>query len=172
MKKLWKKLWPLSFILIFVIVILIFTLNFKGKTTKIIKTVLCFKTSKYILNKTSYLRSKTYCCFRESQFPNVPPYHNFLPYWEQFSRPTCHALREEEWQFPAQIMPVVRDVVEHAGFKVTKVSVYCTIFIIQEAHKLYEPKLFKFIPFEKDKQPADPAVVAISFKLVLSKTDK
>ena len=30
--------------------------------------------------------------------------------------------REEEWQFPAQIMPVVRDTVAHAGFKITKVK--------------------------------------------------
>ena len=29
--------------------------------------------------------------------------------------------REEEWQFPSQIMPVVRDTVAHAGFKITKV---------------------------------------------------
>ena len=30
--------------------------------------------------------------------------------------------REEEWQFPSQIMPVVRDTVAHAGFKITKVD--------------------------------------------------
>ena len=30
-------------------------------------------------------------------------------------------LEEEEWQFPAQIMPVVRDIVAHAGFKIVKV---------------------------------------------------
>ena len=35
-------------------------------------------------------------------------------------------LQEEEWQFPAQIMPVVRDIVAHAGFKIIKVmtSIY------------------------------------------------
>ena len=32
--------------------------------------------------------------------------------------------REEEWQFPAQIMPIVRDTVAHAGFKITKVKIY------------------------------------------------
>ena len=37
----------------------------------------------------------------------------------------CAALREEEWQFPAQVMPVVRDIVAHAGFKVTKVTPGC-----------------------------------------------
>ena len=58
---------------------------------------------------------------RPSLFPNVPPYHVFLPYWRSYSEPPCPALKEEEWQFPAQIMPVVRDVVEHAGFKVKKV---------------------------------------------------
>ena len=58
---------------------------------------------------------------RLSLFPNVPPYHVFLPYWRSYSDPPCPALKEEEWQFPAQIMPVVRDVVVHAGFKVKKV---------------------------------------------------
>ena len=58
---------------------------------------------------------------RLSLFPNVPPYHVFIPYWRSYSEPPCPALKEEEWQFPAQIMPVVRDVVEHAGFKVKKV---------------------------------------------------
>ena len=58
---------------------------------------------------------------RLSLFPNVPPYHVFIPYWTSYSEPLCPALKEEEWQFPAQIMPVVRDVVEHAGFKVKKV---------------------------------------------------
>jgi hypothetical protein len=41
--------------------------------------------------------------------------------WEHYLEPPCPGLREEEWQFPAQIMPVVRDVVAHAGFKITKV---------------------------------------------------
>ena len=58
---------------------------------------------------------------RLSLFPNVPPYHVFIPYWRSYSDPACPALQEEEWQFPAQIMPVVRDVVAHAGFKVKKV---------------------------------------------------
>ena len=58
---------------------------------------------------------------RLSLFPNVPPYHVFIPYWRSYSDPACSALQEEEWQFPAQIMPVVRDVVAHAGFKVKKV---------------------------------------------------
>ena len=58
---------------------------------------------------------------RLSLFPNVPPYHVFIPYWRSYSDPPCSALQEEEWQFPAQIMPVVRDVVAHAGFKVKKV---------------------------------------------------
>ena len=67
----------------------------------------------------------------------VPPYHAFLPSWLPFEEPPCPALRllllknlhpthfhprEEEWQFPAQIMPVVRDTVAHAGFKITKVT--------------------------------------------------
>ena len=51
----------------------------------------------------------------------MPPYHVFLPYWLEYASPPCPALRQEEWQFPAQIMPVVRDVVEHAGFRVKKV---------------------------------------------------
>ena len=59
---------------------------------------------------------------RPSIFPNTPPYHVFLPPWLQYEDPAGAALREEEWQFPAQIMPVVREVVEHAGFKVTKVK--------------------------------------------------
>ena len=59
---------------------------------------------------------------RLSLFPNVPPYHVFLPYWRQYSVPPCSALKEEEWQFPAQVMPVVKDVVVHAGFKVKKVG--------------------------------------------------
>merc|ERR1719348_2135948 len=62
---------------------------------------------------------------RHSIFPNVPPYHVFLPYWETYTDPPCSALREEEWQFPAQIMPVVRDVVSHAGFKVKKGTLRC-----------------------------------------------
>ena len=45
---------------------------------------------------------------RLSLFPCVPPYRVFLPYWQHYSEPACAALREEEWQFPAQIMPVVR----------------------------------------------------------------
>ena len=52
----------------------------------------------------------------------MPPYHVFLPYWVEYASPPCPALRQEEWQFPAQIMPVVRDVVEHAGFRVKKVT--------------------------------------------------
>ena len=58
---------------------------------------------------------------RSSLFPNVPPYHVFLPPWKNYNCSIIPALKEEEWQFPAQIMPVVRDVVEHAGFKITKV---------------------------------------------------
>ena len=61
---------------------------------------------------------------RLSLFPNVPPYHVFIPYWKSYSPPPCQALKEEEWQFPAQIMPVVRDVVQHAGFKVKKVRIF------------------------------------------------
>ena len=61
---------------------------------------------------------------RLSLFPNVPPYHVFIPYWRSYSEPPCPALKEEEWQFPAQIMPVVRDVVQHAGFKVKKVRIF------------------------------------------------
>ena len=34
-------------------------------------------------------------------------------------------MREEEWQFPAQIMPVVRDCVAHAGFRITKGMLRC-----------------------------------------------
>ena len=34
----------------------------------------------------------------------------------------AYVSREEEWQFPSQIMPVVRDTVAHAGFKITKVA--------------------------------------------------
>ena len=59
---------------------------------------------------------------RLSMFPNVPPYHVFIPYWQSYSDPPGSALQEEEWQFPAQVMPVVRDVVAHAGFKVKKVN--------------------------------------------------
>ena len=59
---------------------------------------------------------------RLSLFPHVPPYHVFIPYWRAYSLPPCPALQEEEWQFPAQVMPVVRDVVAHAGFKVKKVA--------------------------------------------------
>ena len=58
---------------------------------------------------------------RLSLFPHVPPYHVFLPYWREYTSPPCAALSQEEWQFPAQIMPVVRDVVQHAGFRVKKV---------------------------------------------------
>lgn len=58
---------------------------------------------------------------RLSLFPHVPPYHVFLPYWREYTSPPCAALTQEEWQFPAQIMPVVRDVVQHAGFRVKKV---------------------------------------------------
>ena len=59
---------------------------------------------------------------RLSLFPNVPPYHVFLPPWKSYNCTICPALKEEEWQFPAQIMPIVRDVVAHAGFKITKVG--------------------------------------------------
>ena len=35
---------------------------------------------------------------------------------------TCDlGLRQEEWQFPAQILPVVRDTVQQAGFNIVKV---------------------------------------------------
>ena len=68
----------------------------------------------------------------------MPPYHVFLPTWISYESPACAGLRyplhdevaqleldvsrEEEWQFPSQIMPVVRDTVAHAGFKITKVA--------------------------------------------------
>ena len=68
----------------------------------------------------------------------MPPYHVFLPTWISYESPACAGLRyplydgealleldvsrEEEWQFPSQIMPVVRDTVAHAGFKITKVT--------------------------------------------------
>jgi len=57
---------------------------------------------------------------RRSLFPKVPPFHVFLPTWISYDTPACAGLREEEWQFPSQIMPVVRDTVAHAGFKITK----------------------------------------------------
>jgi len=62
---------------------------------------------------------------RSSLFPNVPPYHIFLPPWKNYNCTISPALKEEEWQFPAQIMPVVRDVVEHAGFKIAKGILRC-----------------------------------------------
>ena len=74
--------------------------------------------------------------FRLSLFPHVPPYHVFLPYWVEYASPPCPALTTEEWQFPAQIMPVVRDIVQHAGFRVKKVE-----YIIK---KLYTLELFLF----------------------------
>ena len=64
----------------------------------------------------------------------MPPYHVFLPYWLEYADPPCPALRLEEWQFPAQIMPVVRDVVEHAGFRVKKVEetlLYIYMFLVK-----------------------------------------
>ena len=33
-------------------------------------------------------------------------------------------LLEEIWMFPAQVTPIVREVVEHAGFKINQVSLY------------------------------------------------
>jgi len=57
---------------------------------------------------------------RESLFVDVPPYHRFLPPYERYEDPACKGLEEEEWQFPAQIMPIVRDIVSHAGFKIVK----------------------------------------------------
>lgn len=69
------------------------------------------------------LKGNTKCFyFRLSLFPHVPPYHVFLPYWIEYTIPPCPALTQEEWQFPAQIMPVVRDIVQHAGFRVKKVE--------------------------------------------------
>ena len=74
--------------------------------------------------------------FRLSLFPHVPPYHVFLPYWLEYASPPCPALRQEEWQFPAQIMPVVRDVVEHAGFRVKKVMAKRDTENVQKMHTL------------------------------------
>ena len=56
----------------------------------------------------TYIHSISISISRLSLFPCVPPYRVFLPYWQHYSEPACAALREEEWQFPAQIMPVVR----------------------------------------------------------------
>ena len=47
--------------------------------------------------------------------------------------------REEEWQFPAQIMPVVRDTVAHAGFKITKVTATKPVHLIQKVCLPFDP---------------------------------
>ena len=64
----------------------------------------------------------------------APPSGDFLIFPQQvfFTVKWRHG-REEEWQFPAQIMPVVRDTVAHAGFKITKVTATKSVHLIQKS---------------------------------------
>ncbi len=53
-------------------------------------------------------------------------------------------LQEEEWQFPAQIMPVVKDIVAHAGFKIIKVIYFFLFSHSQETLNINGQKILKY----------------------------